>query len=163
MSSGDKIKFYFQPVNQCYLYLFLYDSQKELFLLFPRKFDFEYQIGDSYILPNENSWYVLDDNSGVEVFHFIVSDRRLTKLETVTKRYLTESRSYGKNNGKPSMKYGILDEIRRLIKENSFLAGVAEKPVSIAGDFRGLFEEFDGSGKKIVATGVYAKTIRLQH
>ena len=57
----------------------------------------------------------------------------------------------------------MLDEIRRIIKERSYLADAVEKPVSVAGNFRGIGEEVAHNGQDVVANGVYVRTIRLEH
>ena len=53
--------------------------------------------------------------------------------------------------------------IKRLIKESSYLSEAAEKPVAVAGDFRGIREEKDLNGVYVEAAKVYVKTIRLAH
>lgn len=165
LESGDKLKIYLRPLNACHFYLYLHDSQKNLYLLFPEDFTFfdkSLQVTRKYDLPGGNSWYYLDDNSGVEVFYLIVSDQRLQSLEESTKRYL-EGSAKRRNFQNITYKHEVLDEIKRIIKENSYLSDAVEKPIAVAGDFRGIREENELNGVSIEAADIYVKTIRLAH
>jgi hypothetical protein len=165
LESGDRLKIYLKPLNACHFYLYLHDSQKNLYLLFPEDFTFfdkNLQVTRKYDLPGVNSWFYLDDNGGIEVFYLIVSDQRLQSLEEITKQYL-EGRAKRRNLQNITYKHGVLDEIKRIIKENSYLSDAVEKPIAVAGDFRGIREEDELNGVSIEAADVYVKTIRLAH
>jgi hypothetical protein len=156
--SGDRFKFYLKPESPCYIYLYLFDAQRKLFLLFPEKLQpnaGRARSARTYELPGLNSWYLLDEHPGREVFYLIVSKTRQNELEQRTERYL--------ENRQAVNKYAVVDQIKRIIKENSYLAGAAEKPVAVAGDFRGISEERFVNGLKIRAEDLYVKTIRLVH
>ena len=165
LESGDKLKIYLKPLNACHFYLYLHDSQKNLFLLFPEDFTFfdkNLQVTRKYDLPGGNSWFYLDYNVGIEVFYLIVSEQRLWNLEESTNRYLQRNAKQ-RNLQNITYKHGVLDEIKRIIKENSYLSGAAEKPIAVAGDFRGIREEHELNGVSIQAADIYVKTIRLEH
>jgi len=165
LESGDKLKIYLKPLNACHFYLYLHDSQKNLYLLFPEDFTFfdeKVQVTRKYDLPEGNSWFYLDDNGGIEVFYLIVSEQRLWNLEESTNRYLQRNAKQ-RNLQNITYKHGVLDEIKRIIKENSYLSDAAEKPIAVAGDFRGIREELELNGVSIEATDIYVKTIRLEH
>jgi len=166
LQSGDRFKIFLQPQSECYIYLLLHDSQKNLFLLFPE--DFELFEGNTrlvrtYELPGANSWFYLDDNSGTELFYLVVSNRRLDQLERKVGGFLTGSSTSRRDRQAGSGKYAVLDEVKRLIKENSYLSDAAEKPVAVAGNFRGIREEDELNGIRIEAAGIYVETIRIQH
>jgi hypothetical protein len=165
LESGDKIKIYFKPLNVCYIYLYLYDSQKDLFILFPENFNFwerHYQINKRYNLPEGNNWFYLDDNSGIEVFYLVVSEYRLQSLEATTSKYLEQNLKH-RNYKNVTYKYGVLDEIKKMIKESSYLTDVVEKPIAVAGDFRGIRDENECNGINVETKNIYVKTIRLEH
>ena len=165
LESGDRLKIYLKPLSACYFYLYLHDSQKNLYLLFPEDFTFfdkNLQIARKYDLPGGNSWFYLDDNSGIEVFYLIVSDQRLQSLKDSTKQYL-EGRANQRDLQNITYKHRVLDEIKRIIKESSYLSDASEKPIAVAGDFRGIREEEELNGVSIEATNIYVKTIRLAH
>ena len=165
LESGDRLKIYLKPLNTCHFYLYLHDSQKNLYLLFPEDFTFfdtNLQITRKYDLPGENSWFYLDESGGIEVFYLIVSEHRLRSLEESTKRYW-EGRAKQRNFQNIAYKHEVLDEIKRIIKESSYLSDTVEKPIAVAGDFRGIREEDELNGVSIEATDIYVKTIRLAH
>jgi hypothetical protein len=135
LESGDRLKIYLKPLNTCHFYLYLHDSQKNLYLLFPEDFtgfNNNLQITRKYDLPGGNSWFYLDEDGGIEVFYLIASEHRLQNLEESTKRYW-EGRA------------------------------TVEKPIAVAGDFRGIKEEDELNGVSIEASDIYVKTIRLAH
>jgi hypothetical protein len=166
LESGYKIKIYFKAFNACYFYVYLHDSQRDLFLLFPESLNTSrnhLQINKRHSLPKNNNWFFLDENSGIEVFYLIVSADRLRNLEEITARFLNTAKRARINDSILTKKHRVLDEIRRIIKESSYLAGAVEKPIAFAGDFRGIGEDDEFFGKSIEAENVYVKTIRLEH
>ena len=166
LESGDRFKIYLKPRNACFIYLYLYDAQNNLFLIFPDDFENfaqNSQISTNYELPGINSWFYLDEARGVELFYLIASPRRLEELERSTLRYLAEQTTHGNDLQAVACKHDVVDEIKRLIKETSYLSDAAEKPVAVAGHFRGIREEHELNGLRIETTGIYVKTIRLQH
>lgn len=166
LEAGDRFKIHLQPSKSCYIYLYLHDAQKNLFLVFPddfEHFDQGSRITRNYELPGVNSWFYLDEAGGVELFYLIASSRRLEELERSTQRYLEGSRAQMDDLKAVAVKHEVLDEIRRLIKETSYLSDASEKPVAVAGDFRGIREEHGLNGVRIETTEIYVKTIRLQH
>ena len=166
LQSGDKLKIYLKPLNACHIYLYLQDSRNDLYLLFPEGFrrnEPNPQVTKNFELPGVNSWYYLDEQIGVETFYLVVSARPLEGLEERTKRYFNELASQRNTLEIVSHKYGVLDEIKRLIKESSYLSEAAEKPVAVAGDFRCIREEQNLNGVHIEAAEIYVKTIRLAH
>jgi hypothetical protein len=166
LQSGDRLKIYLKPVHNAYIYLILYDSQKELFLLFPnaeKGFFYNYQIGKEYLIPEKRIWFYLKNDSGMEIFHLIVSRTRCKKLEEVMNEYLSlmEKKPVSEtilNNAKQA----VLEEIRILKKRNSIFQGLNEKPLSIAGDFRGD-KQIHQYIFMIEVENFYAKTFRVAH
>ena len=166
LQSGNKFKIHLKPHSACYIYLLLYDSQKDLFLVFPEDFEaFEgnTRLVRNYELPGVNSWFYLDNNSGTELFYLIASSRRLDQLEQRVVEYLKEHAASRRDRQGESGKYAVLDEVKRLIKETSYLSDAAEKPVAVAGNFRGIREEHELNGIRVEAAEIYVETIRLQH
>ena len=166
LESGDKIKIYLKPKDACHIYLYLHDAQRDLFLLFPETFDRSDpnpRFTENFEIPGVNSWYYLDNLLGTETFYLIVSARPLAELEERTRQYFNVLANDRQSHRMLTYKYGVLDEIKRLIKESSYLSEAAEKPVAVAGDFRGIREEKDLNGVYVEAAKVYVKTIRLAH
>ena len=166
MHSGDRFKIYLKPITPCFIYLYLYDSQGNLYLVFPEDFEFFEQNTRpprNYELPGVNSWFYLDENNGVELFYLIVSTQRLEKLERSTVRHLSAAGRSESSGAAAAVKHEVLDEIKRLIKESSYLSSSAEKPIAVAGHFRGIRQDTELKGISIEASEIYVQTIRLKH
>ena len=160
LQSGDRIRLQLRPLSSCHLYVYLYDSQKRLYLLFPQ--GSPSRAGPcpgarTFALPGGDNWYRLDEHGGVELFYLIVSEHRQQALEAATEELLRADPASALRARR------VLEEIKRLIREGSRLAGAQEKPIAVAGDFRGVGEDGEFPGRMIEARGVYVRTFRLQH
>jgi len=163
LQSGDRIRIYLRPLASCYLYVYLHDSQKRLSLLFPQGALLPTQpcqAERTWSLPGGDSWYRLDEHGGVELFYLIVSETRLPALESATSELLRTDPASAQRG---AVEHRVLDEIKTLIRDGSRLAGAQEKPLAVAGDFRGIGEDGEFPGRVIEARGVYVRTFRLQH
>lgn len=166
LKPGNRIKIYLEPVQNAYIYLILYDSKKEIYLLFPNTqngFFSDYEAGKGYYIPEKKVWYYLKNDKGMEIFYLIVSRTRCEGLEQVIDRYLDlMEKPLIPDDVMNNAKQTVLDEIRGLKKKNSIFQGVKEKPLIIAGDYRGdeMIHQFI---YMIEVKNFYAKTIRLAH
>jgi hypothetical protein len=163
LNSGDRIKLYLRPLSPCYFYVYLYDSQKRLRLLFPEEAGSGQigQVGKNLSLPPGQDWFYLDEHGGIELFYLIASDHRLPRLEGLTEKY--SAGKAGRSGLHPSSKHKVLGEIKRIIKQSSKLAEAAQQPIPVAGDLRGITEESEVPGIGVEANNIYVKTIRLEH
>jgi hypothetical protein len=157
LQSGDKLKMYLRPLSTCYFYVYLHDAQKNLRILFMEAG----HAGKSYTLPQEESWFYLDEHGGIELFYLIVSASRLRKLEAMSKRLLEQDVS--SSDRYLIQKYRVLDEIKRIIEKSSKLADAGQRPIPVAGDIRGITGENEVLGMGVETKGIYVKTIRLAH
>jgi len=92
LHSGDLYKIQFTPTENCYVYIFQYDSHNQLFALFPISDYFigadtqnnqnPVYAGQTYFVPGEDRSFVLDEKVGTETIHFLVFDRRKSELES---------------------------------------------------------------------------------
>ncbi len=161
ISSGDKLQVYLRPESEVYLYLFLYDTHRDLYLLFPDSPDYykktRLEEEDIYI-PGRNDWFEWDESKGTERFYLLASSTRLTDLEEKTERYVNSNQ-----DGK--LKSQLYDAIVLLRKQRSNLTAPSEKPVAIAGTIktRGAGSELAGKATLVEAESFYAKTLRLKH
>jgi hypothetical protein len=164
LSSGDRVRIHFQPRSRCCLYVYLHDAQQHLYLLGQRGFEppESPEAGRGFTLPEGDNWYRLDTSGGVELFYLIVSDHRLRRLEALSSRSLARPVRYG-SPPRLSRRRAVLEEIRTLIRESSALAEPVQKPVTVAGEFRGVTEQSDYQGIAVEGGSVYVRTIRLEH
>ncbi len=77
LRSGDGYLFEFTADDDCFLYVYLLDSDQKLVQLFPNA-DVApernpVQTGKSYRIPAGEDWFVLDDKSGRETIYFVAS------------------------------------------------------------------------------------------
>jgi len=166
LKSGNRLKIYLEPLQNAYIYLILYDSQNELFILFPdaqKDFFTDYQTGCGYYVPEKKVWFYLKNDGGMELFHFIVSRTRCTGLELVIKNYLSLLQKQSVSDKMINKaKQAVLEEIRILKKKHSVFQGLDERPLSIAGDYRGE-ETIHQFVYRIEVENFYAKTFRVAH
>ncbi|MBN1697344.1 MAG: DUF4384 domain-containing protein [Spirochaetales bacterium] len=166
LTSGNRLKIYLEPVRNAYIYLILYDSRNDLFILFPdmkREFFADYQTGKEYYVPEKNIWLYLKNDGGMEVFHLIVSRTRCEGLEQAITDYLDLLEKESVTEKMMNMaKQSVLEAIRDLKKRNSVFQGPDERPLSIAGDYRGdkTIRQFID---RIEVESFYAKTFRVAH
>ena len=161
VKEGDKLQIYVQPVSEVYIYLYLVDSSKELYPLFPEEPDF-YERNSlenkKYFIPGENDWFTWDDSRGTERFYVFASTQRLKKLEAATQRYWD-------NPDNSKLKAALLDEIDLTRKRKSQIASTSEKPVAIAGTIRtrGSEPAIKGKAVHVKVEELYGKPLRLKH
>ncbi|MBN2443222.1 MAG: DUF4384 domain-containing protein [Spirochaetales bacterium] len=166
LKPGNRLKIYLEPVQNAYIYVIHYDSNKELFLLFPdrkKELFYDYQSGRGYYIPEKKIWFYLKNDSGMEFFYLIVSPTRCKDLEKALHEYFRFSdTSVVQDNESDTAKQVVLEEIRNLKKRNSVFQGLVEKPLIVAGDYRG-----DDTIHQFIYTieveNFYAKTIRVAH
>ncbi|RKZ45624.1 MAG: hypothetical protein DRR16_08425 [Candidatus Parabeggiatoa sp. nov. 3] len=105
LHSGDDYTIEFTPKQDCHVYIFQYDSSDPLFTLFPldRNYfkgeaDWEknrnpVKAGQTYFVPGKGKYFTLDENTGDETIHVLVSKEEL-QLQELEKEYedLLESR-----------------------------------------------------------------------
>jgi len=161
VSSGDELQVYLRPESEVYLYLFLYDTHRDLYLLFPDSPDYyertRLKEEDIYI-PGKYEWFEWDESKGTERFYLLASSKRLTDLEEKAERYINSNQ-----DGK--LKSQLYDAIVSLRKQRSNLTAPSEKPVAIAGTIktRGAVSELAGKAVLVEAESFYSKTLRLKH
>jgi hypothetical protein len=150
-----RIKFYLEAVRDAYLYLLLEDSTGALFLLFPEPpafFEKQHSQGAQYFLPAKDFGYAFTEEHGEESFTLVASSARLGRFEELLSTYL--------RNPSPKLKREVFDELKLIRLRHASAADPAEKPVPIAGEFRG-----NGcvEAVEVQAGEFYAKTFTISH
>jgi hypothetical protein len=98
LHSGDTYKIQFTPDEDCYVYIFQYDSSLKLFTLFPREdvaIGNPVRGGQTYTLPANNKSYQLDTQRGTETIHFLAYRQ---PNETLESEYQAMSQAYQTGN-----------------------------------------------------------------
>ena len=74
--AGDRLQVYIEALTSAHVYLFLYDSNKNLTLLYPenpRAPAAPGGEGGGRILPAEDEWFTFDEATGEEQFYLLAS------------------------------------------------------------------------------------------
>lgn len=169
LPGGTHLKIYLKPVKNAYIYLFHYDTGKQLSLLYPGSPDYydEYlPMEIDFFLPDETKWYTLDEKKGIEYFYLIASTSRLLSLESLTRTYLTSIKAKSSPDKIIQSREAIINTLLEIRKKSSTLATPAERPIPITGNIRDEKKEPEliiSLGTEITAGEIYGKTIRIAH
>lgn len=168
LKTGDQMKMMVEIQKKCFVYLFHYNPQEGMKLLFPyslQQFSMDYEPNRKYYIPKGDSWFRLDNNSGQEVFYLLASFRRLEGLEDA---YLKHEAAEASN--KAATAKVVQEQIRTLRRENRELALPAERPVPIGGALRGIDKNQNAAGldiaplaDEILSTSFMARTFTIEH
>ncbi len=161
VKAGDRLEVYLEALSSAYVYLFLYDSTRDLTLLYPenpRAPALPGGEGSGRILPGEDEWYTFDAATGEEQFYLLASTKRLSRLEDLTAAWM-------KNQKSAEAKARVLDEIKAQRRLHSGLTAAVEKGVAMAGTFqsRAMGPEIVGDATLVEAKGFYTRTLRFAH
>jgi hypothetical protein len=168
LRSGDEIKMLVELVRECYVYVVYEGPNGELSLLFPydlKQFASDYETGKNYYIPKGRSWLTFDKTAGKEKFYILASNERLTQLEALLSSYQTADKATKRDAGSK-----VVAEIRDVRKRFRTFTTLAEKPVTIGGNVRGVGEaaaakrpDVADIATAITASNFYAKTFTIDH
>jgi len=168
LSTGDEIKMMVELQQECYVYVIYHSSKGEISLLFPedvRQFSGDYKTGKNYYIPSGRRWFELDKNIGRETFYLLASGQRLLDLEALVGNYVSADKSK-----KSALADQILAEIRTVKRKFRTFTTLAERPVTIGGNIRGV-EKAENARRpdvstiatEISASNFYSKTFTIDH
>lgn len=168
LATGDEIKMVVELRKECFIYLIHHSPNGELSLLFPediRQFAGDYKVGKNYYIPKGRGWFELDNNTGRETFYLLAANERLLELEALIGEYITASKDTKADAAKK-----ILAEIRDVKRKFRTFTTLAERPVTIGGNVRGVDEaepakrpDVASIATEISASNFYSKTYTLEH
>lgn len=169
MRTGDEIKMLVELQRQCFVYVVHAAPNGDISLFFPydfEQFDKDYEVNKNYYIPKGRDWITFDKSTGKERFYLLAANERLTDLESLITSY-----EKGDAAAKKSLSQKILDEIRDVRRKFRTTATLAEKPVTIGGNIRGMAESKVSGRKPDVATIVseisasnfYSKSVTIDH
>lgn len=168
LKTGDRLKLLLQLKNRCFVYLFYRTAEDEIYLLFPYKlklFDTGYKTGEKYYIPEGKTWFELDKDVGLETFYLLASAKRLHQLEALYRKYDSVAGEEKKKLAKQ-----LLAEIRMIKRKHRKFATLAERPIAIGGNVRGVvkdekstFPDIDAIASEVSASNFYSKTFTIDH
>ena len=168
LSQSDKLKVYLRHDPDVYLYLFLHDTEDNLFLLYPSSFAKAAGVRrDSIVtfIPEGPEWFEFEEGSGTERFYLFASTERQKSLEEFVKTFEKIASTRKQDQLAITMaKENLLGAIRSIQLENyDILKKSNEDMVLAAGEFRGLEENFEFPARRVDFEEFYARTIRIAH
>lgn len=168
LATGDEIKMVVELKKECYVYLIHDSPNGEVSLLFPediRQFAGDYKVGKNYYIPKGRGWFVLDNNTGRETFYLLAANERLLELEALMSEYAAAPK-----DARPDAAKKILAEIRDVKRKFRTFTTLAERPVTIGGNIRGVDEaepakrpDVASIATEISANNFYSKTYTIEH
>ncbi len=168
LKTGDRLKLLLQLKNRCFVYLFYRTAEDEIYLLFPYKlklFESDYKTGEKYYIPKGKIWFELDRDVGLETFYLLASAKRLHQLEALYRKYDSVVGEEKKKLAKQ-----LLAEIRMIKRKHRKFATLAERPIAIGGNVRGVvkdekstFPDIDAIASEVSASNFYSKTFTIDH
>jgi len=169
LHSGDDIKMLVNLERDCFVYVIHAGPTDDVTLLFPYsldQFDKDYSVKKNYYIPIGRRWITFDKTPGKERFYLLAANERLTDLERLLSSYATSDAEK-----KTTVSKQILSEIRNVKRRFRNFATLAEKPVTIGGNIRGIGEEEVSARRPdvaniatlISASNFYGKTFTIDH
>ncbi len=91
VSGGELLRIYLELHGQSFVYLYLFDSREDLYLVFPPNgcfYNGDVPVAYKTYIPSGHEWFSLDNLKGTERFYLLASSKRLIALEKLTDRFL---------------------------------------------------------------------------
>ncbi len=168
LKTGDRLKLSLQLESRCFIYLFYRTAEDDIYLLFPntlQQFETDYKVGKKYYIPEGTKWFELDENIGLERFYMLASAEKLMKLEMLYNKYHSADGS-----NKQALAKKLISEIHRTMKQHYTFTAVAERPIAIGGNIRGMvknekeaFPDIDPIASEVSTSNFYSKTFTIEH
>ena len=168
LKTGDQLKMFVELESSCFVYVIYRSEKDKIELLFPYKleqFAKDYKISKRYYIPNGDMWFRLDKDVGRETFYLLASVKRLAGLEEVLEKYKSAEKAK-----KQALTKEIIKEIRDTKRRYRKFMMVAERPVPIGGNVRGVAKDkkkfppdIDPIAEKVSAANFYGRTFTIDH
>ncbi|MYM62682.1 DUF4384 domain-containing protein [Pseudomaricurvus sp. HS19] len=118
--AGDKIKVGFKSNCDCYVYVIGIDATGYVAQIFPDP-DAPHMgnpvvAEQTYMLPEGNEWWGLDEYQGVETIYFVASPRQRTDIEMAVASMVSAPRSVTPGNYRPVTQAAVIPQPRGLVK-----------------------------------------------
>lgn len=137
VAGGDLLRIYLELRDKTYVYLYLFDSMEDLYLVFPPDPGFyggEFPVWHKSYIPSGRNWFTLDDSKGSEKFFLLAANRRLEDLEDLTGRFLAD-------RDDPERQDELLRNLQQKIELFSTTGGFDSVPVPVRhGKWLGIFK-----------------------
>lgn len=159
VKQGDALQIYLEPETNTYVYLYMFDAQRQLRCLFPPMPELHEQTvmpTGPRLLPSVEKFFIMDEQAGTEKFYLLASTRRLLPLEDLTLKQSVQPDD-------DEVKAQLLDEIQSIRRDQARLTAPVEKGVPIAGTVVAVTRGPEIEATLTEASGFYARTLRIEH
>ncbi len=166
--TGDELKMLVELRKKCFVYVIHRSPKGTISLLFPytlKQFSTDYALNKNYYIPMGRDWFRLDKTTGAESFHVLASVDRLGELEDLLGQYAKAD-----EQKKADLAELIISEMRNVRKRYKTFTTLAERPISIGGNIRGVQKAEESQkpdvatvAKEISANNFYSRTFTLDH
>ncbi len=164
LRTGDRLKMFLELRERCFAYVLLHKPNGEMILLYPYRLE-QYNsdpiVNKVNFIPEGDAWFELDEETGIERIHLIVSKERLSELEMLIRK--AESPA---STNKKELAQGILSEIQRLEQSLRDLRISAERPIEIIGRTRSIKKEWKeilSAAVEVSAKNFFSRTFTIDH
>jgi len=168
LKTGDQLKMFVELQKKCFVYVIYHSAQGEVSILFPynvQQFTRDYETSKKYYIPQGDMWFRLDENVGRETFYLLASSHRLMELEGLFEKYISADPVR-----KSKLVKQILAEIRKIKRRHRKFTAIAERPVPIVGNIRGVDDvqkavrpDVSSIAAEISAKTFYSRTFTIDH
>ncbi len=168
LKTGDRLKMLIELKTPCYVYLIYQAEDGSLVMLFPyelEQFEQYCEVSRKYYVPRGNSWFELDEKSGLETFFLLASSCRLSDLERMLSAY-----ARAEEREKAACREQVVEEMRRLRKHHKSFTTEAERPIPIGGRVRGVdvqrsdrVPSIDPIAGDVTAPRFFGRTFTIDH
>lgn len=129
----------FKVMKSIYVYIFLYDTNENIRLLFPDIMTSPWNrldTGNIYTIKGKHGhWLSLEPGTHIRNLYILATGSRQKRLDKLIKQYLSSFNSKNLNtNQKEAVKNLLLQEIIRINRRNNDYVVYAEKPNDFMGD-----------------------------
>lgn len=155
---GERLRIYLELDEHSFVYLYLYDSKNDLYLVFPPSGSFyngDFPVGYRAYIPSGHEWFMLDDAKGTERFYLLASNKRLLDLEKLTDRFMV--------SGDRGLKGQLLAELSKATEKSSTAPAYEIDLVKVSHGSRLSFSKplRDVNAHKVSATGGYGAVLDM--
>lgn len=158
VSEGELLRIYLELHGGAFVYLYLFDSREDLYLVFPPSGSFyngEIPPGYKSYIPSGRKWFSLDNLKGTERFYLLASNERLAELEKLTDRFLMAK--------EPELKRQLVEKLDEISEKFAVGAVYDLEPAPVrAGEWLGGVDSLPlVNSHKILATGSYGAILDM--
>jgi len=168
LATGDELKMVVEMKKKCYVYVVHRSPKGAISLIFPytlKQLSTDYALNKNYYIPLGRDWFKLDKITGSESFYLLASVDRLGELEDLLAQYAKADELK-----KADLSELIISEMRNVRKRYKTFTTLAERPISIGGNIRGVDKVEETRkpdvaliAKEISANNFYSRTFTIDH